>query len=89
MNEPEGTSTKPKAWIIGLLFLFGVTVWQVFRTEMQVANLRSQGFSEFVIDSTRNHAYFPLFGGIMGAALFIGLVAAIKRTLRKRQDSDL
>lgn len=61
-------------------------IWHAAQTEFRVAQLRADGFSEFVIESTRNHAYFPLIGGLSGAALFIFAGRAIKRTFRKPPD---
>lgn len=86
MNAPERRSPKRRIRVISLVFVLGLITWQVVYTEWQVARLRSQGFTDVVIDSTRNHAYFPLIGGVLGAALFIGIANAIKRALRRRRE---
>lgn len=64
----------------------GIALWQVWQTEARVADLRAQGFTDVVISSTRDHAYFPLIGGILGAAIFVGIHLAIKRALRRDRD---
>ena len=56
-------------------------IWVVLETEHRVSRLRDDGFSGFVIESARNHAYFPLIGGILGAALAIGLGGLIKKLM--------
>lgn len=63
--------------IIGTVFV----VWQIFTTEKRVAQLRADGFGEVVIESTRNHAYFPIIGALFGSLLFIGIYTAVKRAL--------
>ena len=74
---------KRRVWLLFLPVM--LTLWVVITTEMRVADLRSQGFSEVVIDSERNHAYFPLVGGLFGAAVSIALVRCAKRLFRRRQ----
>jgi hypothetical protein len=86
-RAPEQTPSSKRGFrILGAIFLVGTVVWQIAQTEFRVAKLRSDGFSDFVIDSTRSHAYFPLIGGILGAALFIGAGLAIKRALRRERN---
>lgn len=89
MKTPESRPSKRKIRAISSLVLFCLVIWQVIRTEREVSRLRAAGFTDVVIDSTRNHAYFPLFGGILGAALLLGLTVAIKRVLRQgREDTQ-
>ena len=64
-------------------FAVGIILWQVWKTETHVADLRVQGFTDVAISSARDHAYFPLVGGILGAAIFIGIHRVIKRALRR------
>ncbi|MFC2249028.1 hypothetical protein ACETRX_05345 [Labrys portucalensis] len=52
--------------------------WQIAVTEWNVNNLRTRGFEDFVIEGTRMHAYFPLFGGIIGSAVSIFIVKLVK-----------
>lgn len=64
---------------IGALFV----VWEVLNTEHRVRDLQSRGFSDFVIESTRNHAYFPIIGAFIGAIVFSLAFIAIKRVIRE------
>ena len=83
---PDGNEAHPvrrnrkRCW--WLLALVALILWVVITTERRVIGLRSQGFTDVVIDSERNHAYFPLIGGILGAAVSIALVRGMKRLLR-------
>lgn len=87
MKTPKRTpSPNRKLRVLSAVVLAGVVLWQIVQTEMRVADLRSRGFTHVVIDSTRDHAYFPLIGGLLGAALFIGVGVAIKRTFRRKRD---
>lgn len=43
----------------------------------------AQGFTDVAIDSVRNHAYFPMFGGLLGAAVVIGIGVGIRKAMRK------
>ncbi|MES2986825.1 MAG: hypothetical protein V4808_02865 [Pseudomonadota bacterium] len=63
-----------------------IILWQVVRTEWRIADLRARGFGDVVIESTRDHAYAPLIGAIIGALLCIGIGLAIKRALRRTED---
>lgn len=69
--------------ILGAVIV-GVAAWQIAQTEWKVATLRERGFSDFVIESTRNHAYFPMIGGLIGAVLAVLIVKAIKAVWSKR-----
>lgn len=86
-HEPEEPSpshwTKPKLRAFFAVIGVGFVLWNIAITEKRVMDLRSQGFGDFVISSTRNHAYFPMIGAIVGSALFIGVGWAIKRMTRR------
>lgn len=69
--------------ILAAVFALGITLWQVWKTEVSVADLRARGFTDVVISSTRDHAYFPLVGGILGAAIFIRIHLVIRRAWRR------
>lgn len=71
----------PRRWI-ALAVGMALTLFQIVSTEFRVAELKAEGFGDVVIESTRNHAYFPLIGGIVGALAFIVAGKAIKRLLR-------
>jgi hypothetical protein len=87
MSEPGRIPPSRKTVrLIFAIIVLAVIGWQVFSTEMRVAELRSRGFTDVAIDSTRDHAYLPLIGGVLGAALFIGIGLAIKRAVRRRDD---
>lgn len=87
MEEPAQISPiKRRARILSALFVFLFALWQVGATEWRVHRLRAQGFGQVVVDSTRDHAYFPLAGALIGAALSIVAGQAIKRLL-SRPDS--
>lgn len=87
MEELAQTSPiKRRARILSALFVFLFVLWQVGATEWRVHQLRARGFGQVVVDSTRGHAYFPLAGALIGAALFIVAGRAIKRVL-SRPDS--
>lgn len=60
-----------------------LVLWTVVKTEMRVRELASQGFTDVVIDSTRNHAYAPLIGGFIGAAIAVGIGVLIRKAMRK------
>lgn len=61
----------------------GFVLWNIAATERRVMDLRSQGFGDVVISSTRDHAYLPMIGAILGSALFIGVFWAMKRLMRR------
>ena len=86
-HEPEESSpnqsSKRKLSAFFAVIGVGFVLWNIAVTEKRVMDLRSQGFGDFVISSTRNHAYFPMIGAIVGSALFIGVGWAIKRMLRR------
>ncbi|MDX8356857.1 hypothetical protein [Sphingopyxis terrae] len=87
MNEPTQTSpVKRRVRIIAALIVVLSVLWQVGTTEWRIHQLRAQGFGQVVVDSTRDHAYFPLAGGLIGATLFVLAGRAIKRLL-SRPDS--
>jgi hypothetical protein len=67
----------PLRWIV-LVVGVVITLFQIISTESRVVELRADGFSDFVITSTRNHAYFPLIGGFVGALTFVGMVRMLK-----------
>lgn len=72
--------------VVAAIFAAGITLWQVWKTEAHVADLRARGFTDVAISSARDHAYFPLVGGILGAVIFVGIHFAIKRALRRDRD---
>lgn len=85
-NEPTDGETllkKRRIRMIGGLVFAAVVIGQIFVTERRVMDLRSRGFGDVVIDSTRDHAYFPLIGAILGAGLAIAAVKAIKWASRR------
>lgn len=45
--------------------------------------LRGAGFGDVVVASTRDHAYLPMIGAILGAISSIGLVRVIERLFRR------
>jgi hypothetical protein len=69
--------------IVGVAMAVGVA-WQVVQTEWKVASLRERGFSDFVIESTRNHGYFPMIGALVGALVAILIAKVIKAAWSKR-----
>ena len=87
-NQKHNPPSKRRFRILGAVVFAGIILWHVAQTEFRVAQLRSDGFSDFVIDSTRNHTYFPLIGAILGVALFIGASLAIKRALGGRRNRE-
>ncbi|PZO02492.1 MAG: hypothetical protein DCF29_13665 [Alphaproteobacteria bacterium] len=64
---------------IGALFV----VWEVLNTEHRVRDLQSRGFSDVVIESMRNHAYFPIIGAFIGAVVFSLAFIVIKRVIHE------
>lgn len=79
--EPAASKwMTPRRWI-ALAVAMALTLFQIVSTEFRVAELTAEGFGDVVITSTRNHAYFPLIGGLVGALAFIGVGKAIKRLL--------
>ncbi|MBV5262486.1 hypothetical protein [Pinisolibacter aquiterrae] len=86
--EDTGVSTpsrRPKRTttiVIGLVGL-GFVLWNVVGTELHVMRLRGAGFGDVVVASTRDHAYLPMIGAVLGAISSIGLVLAIKRLSRR------
>ena len=68
---------------LSLAGVAALVLWTVVKTELRVRELVSQGFTDVAIDSTRNHAYFPLFGSLLGAALTIAVVVMAKPVLRR------
>jgi hypothetical protein len=91
-STPEGQpdsacrarSVRIAVRLLGGVVMAGVIGWQVARTEWKVAGLRDRGFSDFVIESTRNHAYFPMIGALIGAAVSVLIVKAVKAAWSKR-----
>ncbi|WP_312815406.1 hypothetical protein [Brevundimonas sp.] len=69
---------------LSLAGVSGLVLWTVVKTERRVRELVAQGFTDVAIDSVRNHAYFPMFGSLLGAAVMIGVVVTVKRFLRAR-----
>lgn len=69
---------------LSLAGVVGLVLWTVVKTELRVRELVAQGFTDVAIDSTRNHAYFPMFGSLLGAAVMIGVVVTVKRFLRDK-----
>lgn len=64
---------------IGAVFL----LLQVLSTENRVRDLQSRGFTDVAIESTRNHAYFPIIGALIGAVVFSLAFIAIKRVIHE------
>ncbi|KTE78581.1 hypothetical protein [Sphingopyxis sp. A083] len=86
MNDPQNTSPgKKRARILSALFVGLFVLWQIAATEWRVYKLRAAGFGQVVVDSTRDHAYFPLAGALIGAAVFISAGAMIKRLFFKKK----
>lgn len=79
-----GRSVKLAVRIFVGVVLVGVVGWQVAQTESKVASLRERGFSDFVIESTRNHAYFPMIGALIGAVVAVLIAKAVKAAWSKR-----
>ena len=73
--------TRVRIGLIGIGAVF--VLLQVIATENRVRDLQSRGFSDFVIESTRNHAYFPIIGAVIGAVMFSLIFTAIKRAIHK------
>lgn len=82
-TDPKPTS-KNRSRMVFAAIAVGVILFQIVKTELRVSELRSQGFTDVVTSSTRNHAYFPLIGAIVGALLFTGIGIAVRRLLAKR-----
>jgi len=88
-HSREAEEPAPSHWSKRKLRAFfaiisvGFVLWNVAVTEKRVIDLRSQGFGDVVISSTRDHAYFPMIGAILGSALFIGVGWAIKCMIRR------
>jgi uncharacterized membrane protein YeaQ/YmgE (transglycosylase-associated protein family) len=85
MPGNEHARRKPGARIRWLFAIIGAAfvLLQILATEKRVGQLRADGFSDVAISSTRNHAYFPIIGAVIGSLLFIGIFTAIKRMLKK------
>jgi len=75
-----------RARVIFAAIALCITLFQVAKTEIHVADLRSRGFTDVVISSARNHAYAPLVGAIAGALLFTGIAVGIRRLVKKPED---
>lgn len=86
-DTPEDPGRIEQTWrwlrIAFIVAGVGFAVWQVVYTEWRVAQLRERGFTDVVISSTRDHAYFPLIGAYIGAGLFIAVGLALRRLLRR------
>ena len=85
-RRSDGTAAHPATGVrkrhLWLFLLSAMLIlWVVVTTEIRVVDLRSQGFTDVVIDSERNHAYFPLIGGLFGSVAFIALVRGARRLL--------
>lgn len=88
-DEQSSTQTgwsKHPFRVLAAIFALGTTLWQVWKTEARVADLRARGFTDVVISSTRDHAYLPLVGGILGAAIFIGIHLVIRWAWRRARN---
>ncbi|WP_312135072.1 hypothetical protein [Brevundimonas sp.] len=68
---------------LSLAGVAGLVLWTVVKTELRVRELVAQGFTDVAIDSVRNHAYFPMFGSLLGAAVVIGIGVGIRKAMRK------
>jgi len=77
-RRPKRTTTI----VIGLVGL-GFVLWNVVATELRVMRLRGAGFGDVVVASTRDHAYLPMTGAVLGATISIALVLGIKRLFRR------
>lgn len=86
-REPEEPSpshrSKRKLRAFFAIIGVGFVLWNIAVTEKRVMDLRSRGFGDVVISSTRDHAYFPMIGAILGSALFISIGLAMKRMMRR------
>lgn len=83
-EEPSpGHRSKRKLRAFFAIIGAGFVLWNIAITEKRVIDLRSQGFGDVVISSTRDHAYFPMIGAILGSALFIGVGFVAKRVMRR------
>lgn len=82
VSTPSRRSKRTMRIVIGLVGL-GFVLWNVVGTELRVMRLRSAGFGDVVVASTRDHAYFPIIGAVLGAITSIGLVLVIKRLFRR------
>lgn len=82
LTEPvTKVAMTPIRWI-ALAAGIAIMLFQIISTEFRVTELKAEGFGDFVIRSTRNHAYFPLIGGIVGALTSIVIVKALKRLFK-------
>lgn len=86
-EKPDKGDTRPlpesrtlRLWP-ALLLVVGV-LWVIADTERRGATLRAQGFGDVAITSLRNHAYFPLIGGLIGALVSVALYRGILRLRR-------
>jgi hypothetical protein len=86
-KDDQTKTTAPNRRARLMLVLIGTVLilWQIAATEYRVAQLRADGFGDVVISSTRNHAYFPIIGAVLGSLLFIGLFTVLKRLFRKNE----
>lgn len=87
-RSPPPASQAPARWLRGAALAVSLTAfgWQVLQTEHKVARLRADGLEEFVIESTRIHAYAPLVMAIAGAAVSMALWRMVQHVLRQRGD---
>jgi len=87
-REPDparhGRSVRIAVRIIVGTLMAGAVALQVARTEWKVATLRERGFSDVVIESTRNHAYFPMIGALAGAVVVVLICKAIQAAWSRR-----
>ena len=85
MAEPDAKSGNN--WpvrIILLLVCAAYVGWTVLETEHRVSILLQQGFEPggAGIESVRNHAYWPMIGGIVGSIVGALLFVAIRKVIR-------
>ena len=78
-NKRRFTPLRIVLLCIGAVFL----LLQVLSTENRVRDLQSRGFSDVAIESTRNHAYFPIIGAFIGAVVFSLAFIVIKRVIHE------
>ncbi len=81
-GQPLARWLRASALVVSLTFIG----WQVLQTEHKVARLRADGFEDFVIESTRIHAYAPLVMAMAGAMLSMALWRMVQHVLRQRGD---
>lgn len=88
MSTERKDPPKTRLRVIFATIAFCVVLFQVVKTEIHVADLRSRGFTDVVTTSARNHAYAPLVGAIAGALLFTGIGIGLRRLVRKPEEEE-